>query len=269
MWIWPVLWLNLAAPALAAIAWAGLGWWQGLGTLFVAQMAFLVPSLVPGRGVFGRVTSRFETAEKEVWVTVDDGPCVEDDEGLRAALREHGARVSFFLIGRRAELLPELVRGRAAEGHEICNHSWGHPAGSWWLAGPVRAAREIGKCGDVLEAITGSRPGRFRSPVGMVNPFVALAAARAGLEVVCWSRRAFDTRERDVERVVARLLRGLAPGSVLLLHEGVELAGGGRLAPRVMRRLLEELGRRGYRCVIPGQGAALGGNEVGAGSGLA
>ena len=35
-----------------------------------------------------------------------------------------------------------------------------------------------------------------------------------------WTRRAFDTVERDAETVARRLTRGLRGGDVLLLHDG-------------------------------------------------
>ena len=46
------------------------------------------------------------------------------------------------------------------------------------------------------------------------------ALHEAGLGLVTWTRRGFDTRERDAARVVARLVRGLAAGDILLLHDG-------------------------------------------------
>jgi peptidoglycan/xylan/chitin deacetylase (PgdA/CDA1 family) len=44
--------------------------------------------------------------------------------------------------------------------------------------------------------------------------------ARLGLQLASWSARGFDTRIGDVERVKNKLLRGLRPGAILLLHDG-------------------------------------------------
>ena len=35
-----------------------------------------------------------------------------------------------------------------------------------------------------------------------------------------WSVRGFDTRVRDAVRVKAKLVQGLRPGAILLLHDG-------------------------------------------------
>ena len=43
---------------------------------------------------------------------------------------------------------------------------------------------------------------------------------RLGLALASWTRRGYDTRERDPQRVLQRLTRGLAAGDILLLHDG-------------------------------------------------
>lgn len=40
------------------------------------------------------------------------------------------------------------------------------------------------------------------------------------LRLAAWTRRGFDTRERNPEIVAERLLRDLAPCDILLLHDG-------------------------------------------------
>ena len=72
----------------------------------------------------------------------------------------------------------------------------------------------------MLAQITGERPRYFRAPAGLRNPFLDPALQRLGLELVSWTRRGFDTARREPAGVVARLTRGLAPGDILLLHDG-------------------------------------------------
>jgi peptidoglycan/xylan/chitin deacetylase (PgdA/CDA1 family) len=63
-------------------------------------------------------------------------------------------------------------------------------------------------------------PTFFRAPAGLRNPFLAPVLHREGLTLASWTRRGFDTRERDAARVLQRLTRGLAAGDILLLHDG-------------------------------------------------
>jgi len=51
---------------------------------------------------------------------------------------------------------------------------------------------------------------------------------------------------------VARALRGLAPGAILLLHEGPRVPAAIRVA--AIGRVLERLRAQGYQCVVPGTG---------------
>ena len=53
-----------------------------------------------------------------------------------------------------------------------------------------------------------------------------------------------------VEAVAHRVLEGLAPGAILLLHEGPRIPAPIRV--HAIRRVLERLAAEGYRCVLPG-----------------
>jgi peptidoglycan/xylan/chitin deacetylase (PgdA/CDA1 family) len=108
-------------------------------------------------------------------------------------------------------------------------------------------AREIADAQSALRDITGQSPRWFRAVVGMANPFVAAPLARLGLARVAWSARGYDAVDGDVARVVARIERGLAPGAIVLLHEG---AAHGRNVDTIAA-LLDRLDARGLRTVLP------------------
>jgi peptidoglycan/xylan/chitin deacetylase (PgdA/CDA1 family) len=74
---------------------------------------------------------------------------------------------------------------------------------------------------DAIAAAAGSAPLFFRAPFGMRSPLLDPVLARAGLRYVSWTRRAFDTRIDDPQRVADRLARGLAAGDILLLHDAM------------------------------------------------
>jgi peptidoglycan-N-acetylglucosamine deacetylase len=66
-----------------------------------------------------------------------------------------------------------------------------------------------------------------------------------GLRLASWTRRGFDTRERDAGKVARRLIAGLAPRDILLVHDGHAARGGdGRpvlldVLPTVLRAAAE------------------------------
>ena len=179
--------------------------------------------------------------EKYVALTFDDGPWPETTEQLLDGLAERGAKATFFLIGSKAELHPEIVRRMAAEGHAIGIHTWSHTPGFPMLRSGAMAA-DILRCRESLREITGVETDLFRPPYGVTNPMVARAVKRTGSRCVGWSIRSLDTlRQRSREAVARRIRRRLGDGKVILLHD--DRPG----AERLLAMVLNDLQRGGYR----------------------
>ena len=122
-------------------------------------------------------------------------------------LERFDARATFFVIGERAEKYPHLITEILSRGHEIANHTYTHPSGTFWAAGPARIAAEIDRCAEWLRSGP-DRPARlFRAPAGLKNFFVHPELARRGLALIGWTVRGFDTVLRDPALVAARILR--------------------------------------------------------------
>jgi hypothetical protein len=83
----------------------------------------------------------------------------------------------------------------------------------------------------------------------MTNPFVGMSLKRHRLARVAWSARGFDGVDCDPDQVLARLTRDIAPGAIVLLHEGA--AHGHNV--EILARLLEWLAREGYATVVPSE----------------
>ena len=130
-----------------------------------------------------------------------------------------GQRATFFCIAERVTAHPALAREIVARGHSVQNHTARHRHDFSFL-GPRGYAAEIARAQDMLTELTGQRPSCFRAPAGFRNPFLAPVLHRMGLTLVSWTRRGFDTRERDAAKVLARLTHGLSGGDILLLHDG-------------------------------------------------
>src|SRR3546814_565195 len=125
------IWVLLAAHLAVVLAWWQLGWRVGLLLLVAVHLAFLWGALRPRSAMYGPVLSHLPVTDRRVWLTIDDGPS-DDTPALLDLLEAHGAKATFFLVGERAAARPDLVRGIAARGHGIGNHSHGHPQAWFW-----------------------------------------------------------------------------------------------------------------------------------------
>ena len=68
-----------------------------------------------------------EANQKEIYITFDAGFENGNTERILDALKKHGVKATFFLVGNYFETQPELVKRMAEEGHTIGNHTYSHP----------------------------------------------------------------------------------------------------------------------------------------------
>lgn len=196
--------------------------------------------LLPRSRAFGANLSRLpaRAASGRIALTFDDGPDPAVTPAVLDRLDRAGLRATFFCVGERvarhAALACEIVR----RGHAIENHSQHHPAAFGWY-GWRRLCAEVDLAQRAIADATGQAPAFFRAPFGIRNPLVEPVLATRGLRYASWTRRGYDTVERDASRIAGRLLRGLRAGDVLLLHDGV--ATGRRDDPAAMLEALDRV----------------------------
>lgn len=64
--------------------------------------------------------------EKQVYLTFDDGPTQAITPQILDILKEEQVPATFFVLGSRVELNPDLVKRAFEEGHYIANHGYSH-----------------------------------------------------------------------------------------------------------------------------------------------
>ncbi len=246
----PLLWATAAIHAGAAVLLlaAPAHWAWALAALVINHAVLTAVGLWPRSTALGENMVRLPeaaVARGEVALTIDDGPDPEVTPAVLDLLDAAGARATFFCIAERAARHPELVREIVRRGHSVQNHTHAH-SHRFSLLGPRGFAREIEAAQRVLADVTGETPRFFRAPAGLRNPFLAPVLHRLGLTLASWTRRGYDTRERDPQRVLQRLTRGLAAGDILLLHDGhcARDAQGRPIILAVLPALLAELRRQ-------------------------
>jgi peptidoglycan/xylan/chitin deacetylase (PgdA/CDA1 family) len=254
-WRWPAL-LKASAALHAGAAGVALlpgGWPWALGALVADHALITATGLWPRSQGLGPNVTRLPAAAAArgaVCITIDDGPDPEVTPAVLDQLDAAGARATFFCVGEHALQHPALVRDIVRRGHAVQNHSHQH-RNLFSLKGPRAAERDILQAQQVLADLSGRVPHCFRAPAGLRNPLLDPVLHRLGLHLVSWTRRGFDTREADPQRVLQRLTKGLSGGDILLLHDGHarRTAAGRPVVLDVLPALLQRCAAAGLKTV--------------------
>jgi peptidoglycan/xylan/chitin deacetylase (PgdA/CDA1 family) len=166
--------------------------------------------------LLGPLVCKVETVRPEVALSFDDGPTAEGVEAVLPVLRAHGARATFFLIGRELEQRPELGRRIVEAGHEVANHSWSHQR--MLLRSQGFYKKELQATENLLDKVREEdEPGLlFRPPYGKKLPGLALAARENGLIMVTWNVE--EPTTTDPAAYARQIVSQAKPGSIILMH---------------------------------------------------
>lgn len=185
--------------------------------IVVGAAVLLALTLAPGIFVRSLSVARMRRLSRgKLVLTYDDGPSpVSPTPQILELLRTHGARATFFVLGRRTHQSAGMCDRLAAEGHDIGAHGYAHRHG--WKD-PIRAVTDLVHG---VKSVAGWRrgPPLYRPPYGKSTLWTLLAARSCGARTVWWT---LDSRDwwptpPDIENVVAQVER--EHGGVVLMHD--------------------------------------------------
>jgi peptidoglycan/xylan/chitin deacetylase (PgdA/CDA1 family) len=153
-----------------------------------------------------------------VALTFDDGPDPDFTPLVLDALAVAGIPATFFFVGRHARAHPELVARAQAEGHGIGTHSQSHINVDG--ARPRALIDDYGSGRACLEKILGSPVKLFRPPQGRISPAAVWAIRWLSLDAWLWTLDTEDWRSGTTTSAILQRMRAIAPGDVVLLHDG-------------------------------------------------
>jgi peptidoglycan/xylan/chitin deacetylase (PgdA/CDA1 family) len=229
-----------------------LPWPMNLLCLLVPALYLVVIAvgvMNPRFALFAPVVCAGPTTRPEVALTFDDGPNPTSTRKVLDVLERHGVHATFFVLGGKTRLCPDVVREAVAAGHEIGIHGETHDR---WLSirRPDAITASLARTMSEVEAATEQRPRLFRPPIGHVSPRTAVAAARLGLTLVAWSVRSRDGRaSTTADAATRRVLAGLRPGAIVLLHDAAEHDDREPIAPAALPAILDAIARQNLKCV--------------------
>lgn len=218
-------------------------------------LAFIAAALCTGAALAAPLQiAQMQGADNCVALTFDDGPDVLLTPSLLSVLEEKGAIATFFVVGYRAAMWPDLVRRAVNGGNEIGNHSWSHPLLTG--LGTEGAARQLARTDEQILSIVGRRPSIVRAPYGSVSTRIIALTDRP---FIGWDVDTEDYLHFSRARIAHRAVSLAQNGSIVLMHDIH------RATIAAVPEIIDGLRARGFRFVTVSAllGGACGGTPVG------
>ncbi|HZJ58044.1 MAG TPA: polysaccharide deacetylase family protein [Clostridia bacterium] len=220
-------------------------WWLFPAVLWII---FLIYCLLPNywaRNCSSKVLRGGSSNKRKIYLTFDDGPNPDYTPRLLDILGEHQIQATFFLMGRQAELYPDIVKRIAEEGHTIGCHSYSHRHA--WLMSPVLTFKDMSRAYEAISLASGIFPKWYRPPWGGFNLFSIAAAGRLGLGIAYWSIEAQDWDiNTAAEHIHETVVDKAVPGSVIVLHDNQGDPGAPENTLMALPMIIRSLRKDGY-----------------------
>jgi peptidoglycan/xylan/chitin deacetylase (PgdA/CDA1 family) len=147
-------------------------------------------------------------------VTFDDGPSTTITPQVLNILQKHRVRATFFVLGVHVKGNEPLLKRMYSEGHEIGNHSWGHP-NLTTLTGQ-QVALQVGLTQRAITDAGVPAPTIFRPPYGAVNDMVR---SHVPLTIALWNVDPEDWHSKKPFDIIDRVRTQAQAGRVILMHD--------------------------------------------------
>lgn len=195
----------------------------------------------------------YKSDKKIAYLTFDDGPSKTVTPLILDVLKAENIRATFFVLGSRAELYPELLQREYNEGHYIANHGYSHMYSSIY-ASPESVLDEYNKTEDAIrKALNNNYESHlFRFPGGSSGGVYKDVKAQAiellaqnDIAHVNWSALTNDavgrpTKESMMEQLKATV--GEKKVALILMHD----AGDKILTYEILPEVIKYLRDSGY-----------------------
>lgn len=204
-------------------------------------------------GLYGKVSSVMAGDRKlPIYCVKTDAPVValtfdaawgnEDTDQLIGILDQFGAKATFFVTGDFAARFPEDIRKFSEKGHDIANHSYGHPHIDQLSYDELKA--DTDKCNELIQKLTGQAPMLYRGPYGEYNNTLIEMLEAQNQYCIQWDVDSLDWKDPSVPQLCQNVLGKVKNGSIILLHNGA------KNTPQALPQLLQGLKDQGYRFVL-------------------
>jgi peptidoglycan/xylan/chitin deacetylase (PgdA/CDA1 family) len=196
--------------------------------------------------IFPDVIFRVNTAEKNLYLTFDDGPA-EVTPWVLEELKKFNAQATFFCVGDNIEknipLFNEIVNSK----HTVGNHTMNHLNG--WKTKTKNYLDDVEKCNSVLNSqqpqTSNLKPQTFfRPPYGRIT-LPQYFSIRKNHRIVMWDVLSKDyDKNISAEKCLQRVIQNSQSGSVIVFHDSAKAE---KNLQYVLPKVLEYFAERNFR----------------------
>lgn len=187
-------------------------------------------------------------AGRVVALTFDAGANAAGLPKILSALAAQGVPGTFFLTGNWVETNPGGVGQIVAAGHRVANHSMTHP-GFNSLSDQLITQQVLGAEQAILAAGADPSP-FFRFPFGERDARTIEAVNNLGYVAIRWTVDTLGWKGTSggisTQTVTERVLAGLQPGEIVLMHIGSNPDDGSTLDADALPQIIDRISAAGY-----------------------
>lgn len=160
------------------------------------------------------VNTQVDPSKPMVALTFDDGPSRNNTVKILEALKQHGARATFFMVGYNIEGNEDIIKQMAEQGCEPANHTANH--GDLSKLDESGIHTEVDTVADKIKALTGQNNVLVRPPYGATSEVVMSTLTEP---VILWSVDTEDWKTRNAQAVVSHIQNNVFDGCIILMHD--------------------------------------------------
>ena len=200
------------------------------------------------------LTNIYDSETKRVFLTFDDGPSKSVTIPILDILKQENVKATFFLLGSRVDLYPDIVKRQYDEGHYLASHGYSHIY-SQIYASPQNTLDEYNKSLSSIRNAIGEQeynPHLFRFPGGYtggkyakIKEQASIVLEQNGVLNIDWNALTADSAGAGTtEEFIAELEKTVPQNNsvVVLMHD----AGNKSATAEALPTIIQYFRDRGY-----------------------
>ncbi|MHB1688422.1 MAG: polysaccharide deacetylase family protein [Ignavibacteriaceae bacterium] len=189
----------------------------------------------------------WNTSDKKILFTFDDGPLPETTPVVLKTLAEFKIKSLFFCVGDNAKNNSGLISEILSEGHEIGNHTFHHKVITRLKVNELK--EQIILFNRLLYDENNYKVKYFRPPHGRFDMRIKKILNEMDLKNVMWSLLTYDYKN-DLNLVNFAVKKYLKYNSIVVLHDSLKSKD---IVIDSIKIIMEEADRKGYEIGEPSE----------------